>query len=296
MITSSDTADGEAGRADVAEGHDPDGLDRLDGVEAAARRLLRDLDARPLSARSLVLSFLLGTHPPAMSAARLVAFGELFGLRAGTVRTALSRMVASGDATVDDGRYRLAGRLLDRQARQDLSQAPAATAWDGAWWTAIVVGEDRSVTDRRHFRAAMEDARLGELRPDLWMRPANVAAPAARDDVVVTRGPFVSGDPADLARRLWDLPATENVSRELLAVLEALGHELDDAGSATRVLPLTFEVSAACVRHLRVEPQLPAELVDMPFGRRLRDVYTDVNARFLRAMDAHLRAVVGGRS
>ena len=48
---------------------------------------------RPLDARSVVLSTLLGTDPPRMPVARLVRAGEIFGLRPGTVRTALTRMV-----------------------------------------------------------------------------------------------------------------------------------------------------------------------------------------------------------
>lgn len=262
--------------------------DTPDGLEPAARRLLDDLEVRPLSARSLLLSFLLGTHPPQVSAARLVAFGELMGLRPGTVRTALSRMVAAGEAETDAGRYRLTGRLLERQEQQDRGQRRADGPWDGTWWTAIVVAGERSVTERRRFRSAMLGSRLGELRPDLWMRPANLPPPPPRQELVVTRGPLVSGDAAELTARLWDTAAVEATSDRLLHVLEPLGTQVTTA-SPEQVLPLTFEVSAACVRHLRVEPQLPAELAEMPVSARLREVYADVNTRFRTALDRHLR-------
>jgi hypothetical protein len=45
-----------------------------------------------------MVSALLGTDPPALPPERLARVGALFGLRAGTVRTALSRMVTNGDA------------------------------------------------------------------------------------------------------------------------------------------------------------------------------------------------------
>src|SRR3954470_1143428 len=79
-------------------------------------------ERNPLSARSVVASTLLGMHPPVLSARVLVKSGELFGIAEGTTRTALSRMVNAGELVVEDRSYRLAGRLLERQARQDVSR------------------------------------------------------------------------------------------------------------------------------------------------------------------------------
>ncbi len=266
----------------------------VERLASSTRRLLDDLDARPLSARSLLLSFLLGTHPPDVSAARLVDVGELFGLRPGTVRTAMSRMVAAGDATAEHGRYRLAGRLLERQREQDRGLHPTDVRWDRTWWTAIVTADGRTATERRHFRSAMVGARLGELRPDLWMRPANTPEPEPRPGLLVTRGPLVSGDERTLTDRLWDLATIESTSARLTEVLvplgDALGDEHDDPAA---VLPTLFEVSAACVRHLRVEPQLPPSLASMPASRELRRTYADINRRFRAALDEYLRGTPG---
>ncbi len=52
---------------------------------------------RPLTARSIVASALLGTHPPVLRGQLLVRLGELFGVAEGTTRVALSRMVAAGE-------------------------------------------------------------------------------------------------------------------------------------------------------------------------------------------------------
>ena len=196
-------------------------------------------------------------------------------------------MVASGEATVDEGRYRLAGRMLERQRQQDAGLVAPDRAWNGEWWTAIVVGIDRSVRERRDFRSAMVGGRMGELRPDLWMRPANTAEPSARDDVVMTCGPLISGDPVELANRLWDTTAIEETAARLDRALVDLQRALDEArDDADRLLPLAFDVSAACVRFLRTEPQLPASLVPMPASHQLRTTYRTFNRRFL----AHLRA------
>ena len=98
------------------------------------------VDERPLTARSVIASTLLGTTPPRLPGRLLVRAGALFGLAEGTVRTALSRMVAAGELTADDGTYALAGPLLARQARQDESRRAvvAAETWDGGWTMAVV--------------------------------------------------------------------------------------------------------------------------------------------------------------
>ena len=102
---------------------------------------------RPFNARSLVLSILLGLDPPVLPVRSLVAIGELFDIAPGTMRTALSRMVAGGDLSVDDAGYRLVGRLLERKAAQDIGRRPAPGSWDGTWWVAVVT---RATTlDRR---------------------------------------------------------------------------------------------------------------------------------------------------
>ena len=73
----------------------------------------------------------------------LVRAGELFGFAEGTVRVALSRMVATGELqAVGTGRYRLAGHLLERQARQDESRRAPSRRWNGDWLTADTLKVD----------------------------------------------------------------------------------------------------------------------------------------------------------
>ena len=170
------------------------------GITALGRGSLLD----PLSPRSIVLSVLLGSHPPRMPVGRILEFTSLFDLADGTVRTALSRMVAAGDLVNDDGTYRLVGRLVERQAQQDAGRSDPPITWDGTWWTVAVLKERRPMAERRSFRAWAIGARLGELRPDLWLRPANIGIPDDPPDALITRGSLVTGDEPRLVAHLWD--------------------------------------------------------------------------------------------
>ena len=134
---------------------------------------LRD-DTRPLTARSVVASTLLGVRPSVLPPRSLVASAGLFGIAEGAVRTALSRMVVAGELTLDDGRYALSGPFLSRRERQDESRNGVGGPWDGEWEMAVVEGERRPAADRTALRAAMRALRFGELREGVWLRPANL--------------------------------------------------------------------------------------------------------------------------
>lgn len=252
-----------------------------------------DVDAlglEPLSARSLVLSVLLGSHPPRLTGRQLVAVAELFDIRGGTVRTALSRMVASGDLVGDDGDYSLGTRMLQRQRQQDEGRHAPPARWDGRWYTAIAAADARSVAERRAFRAAMTGARMGELRPDIWMRPANITLPDRPEDVLITWGELDADEPLSLVRQLWDLDELQGRATMLLAALETHRPTLDLDDPS--VLPDTFMLSAAAVRFLRTEPQLPTELSPDPWAPpELRPAYDDFEAAFQRLLRTFLRSL-----
>jgi phenylacetic acid degradation operon negative regulatory protein len=239
----------------------------------------------PLSPRSIVLSVLLGTHPPSMPVGRLLDFTSLFGITAGTTRTALSRMVMQGELANDEGVYRLSGRLLERQSQQDAGREERPTTWDGTWWLVAVLADRRSVADRRVFRLRATGARLGELRPDTWLRPANIDVPVDLADALITRGPLVSGDDATLVRRLWDLDAIDATARALISALRSTSTKLgDDPGDSA--LADAFVQLAACQRFLRTEPQLPEALDPGRSSVELRAAYADVVVRFQQRLAA----------
>ncbi len=237
--------------------------------------------SRPLTPRSIVLSLLLGSHPPKMPVGRILEFTSLFGLSDGAVRTALSRLVATGDVDNDEGAYQLTGRLLIRQAEQDSGRDDPPARWDRTWWSVTVLPERRPVAERRAFRTRAAGARLGELRPDVWFRPANIELPPdtfEQDDVVVTRSTLLAGDDHVLARRLWHFDALGHTADKHLAQLERSAVELEGGGDNT--LAEVFAALAAAQRFLRVEPQLPAEVDPPPAGAAVRAAYGEVVERF----------------
>lgn len=206
---------------------------------------------RPLSARSVVLSLLLGSHPPELPVRALVDAGELFEIAEPTLRVALTRMVSTGDLERTDGTYRLSARLLERQRRQDQA-LEAAGPWDGTWEMVVVTSTGRSAADRAGLRTTLADLRLAELREGTWVRPANLSRPLPSwpADLISTFRSVPDEDPAALVTRLWDLPAWNRTGRELLE---------DTAEAETAAERLT--VAASVVRHLRTDPALPAALL-----------------------------------
>lgn len=222
----------------------------------------------PLSARSAMLSLLLGSHPDRMSAAELVRAGEHFGIPAATVRVALTRAVAAGDLErdADDPRHYVLGeRLAARQRRQDEAVHDAETAWDGGWEMAVVVVTGRTGAERAALRERLASYRLAELREGVWTRPANLrrARGYADESVLVTFTATPDEDPADLATGLWDLAAWAGEGRRLLRRLER----------TTAPAP-RLAVAAHLVRHLAADPLLPAALLpaDWPAGA-MRSAY-----------------------
>jgi phenylacetic acid degradation operon negative regulatory protein len=230
-----------------------------------------------LSARSAVLSALLGSHPPSLSARHLVRIGALFGIAEGTVRVALSRMVAAGDLSQAAGRYTLSARLVERQGRQDESRAPHTRPWDGTWEIAVVTAERRAPADRAALRHTMATLRLAELREGTWMRPANLVR--EWPGTVTAQCTLIDGRPhGDPTALLWDLDGWAAEARRL-------ERSLDRADG----LAEGFMVSAAVLRHLLADPLLPGELLppDWP-GGGLRARYDDFDRRYRQELQRHL--------
>lgn len=226
-----------------------------------------DLTPRPLSARSVVLSLLLGTHPPELPVRELVRLVDGFGIGGPTVRAALSRMAAAGDLRRTDTGYRLSERLLERQRRQDEAVHPRTRAWKGDWETVVVTATGREPAERADLRARLTALRLAELREGVWLRPANLCRPLpAGLDRVAERLDSRPGRPGrELASRLWPLDDWSATAWALLARVDRAGRPAD-----------RLAAFAAVVRHLLADPVLPPELLPARWpGGALRDAYTD---------------------
>ena len=245
---------------------------------------------RPLTARSVLASVLLGTDPPWLPTPLLVRTAALFGISEGSTRTALSRMSAAGEVVGEGGGYRLAGRLVARQARQASSRRADVREWDGTWEVVTIEGDGaRSAADRAALRGALGALRLAELREGVWARPDNLApdrSPDARAVADAWCRTWLGADPTPPpdAGALWDLTGWAETAQVLRAEMARLlgGFERGDPAA----LAQGFVTSAAVLRHLQADPLLPVELTPhrWPGGplRRDYDRYDDAYRRVLR--------------
>ncbi|MDG9720980.1 PaaX family transcriptional regulator C-terminal domain-containing protein [Streptomyces sp. DH24] len=237
-----------------------------------------ELELRPLSARSVVLSLLLGTHPAELPVRELTRAVERFDVGGSTLRAALSRMVAAGDLRRTDTGYRLSDRLLERQRRQDEAVEPRTRAWDGDWEMVVVTATGRGPAERAELRTRLAALRLAELREGVWLRPANLIRPLP-DDLgrVAEHYTACPGRPApEAAADLWPLDAWSARAR---ALLDRVARE--DRPAAR------LAAFAAVVRHLLADPVLPPALLPAGWpGPALRAAYAGYQRETARAVTA----------
>ncbi|WP_068181005.1 PaaX family transcriptional regulator C-terminal domain-containing protein [Mycobacterium sp. UM_CSW] len=268
-------------------------------MPALPRSRASDLvDSRPLSARSVLASALLGSDRGRLTVAELVAVASLFGISPGAARTCLWRMVSAGELTADDGSYALAGRLSDRRQRVDEAARlddTAAHRWDGTWELAIVALERRSATDRLELRKAATALHLAELREGVWIRPDNLdpqrfPALTAVLDQQCTRFHGAATDiTAAHVRALFSLDEWAANARALIEAMDA-ALDADTRDDSTESFTYEFALSIAVVRHLQLDPLLPVELAgdDWP-GQDLRRGYRRFDRAFKRRMNGAFR-------
>lgn len=221
---------------------------------------------RPVSARSAILTILLGADEPSLTSREICAATTRVGYAESTARVAASRMVAAGDMIRDGRSYTLSEPLLERRRRVDAAHTPQLRDWSGDWELVVITATGRSPADRAALRIELARLGLAELREGVWMRPDNLVRswPAHVDDVARRMVVRPVEDPAVLAAQLWDLDGWATQGRALLDLAES-----DDENTR-------FTAVAAIVRHLLSDPLLPAEL--RPDGwpaDRLRAAYDD---------------------
>ncbi|GAT05780.1 PaaX family transcriptional regulator C-terminal domain-containing protein [Mycolicibacterium fortuitum] len=229
-----------------------------------------------MTARSVVLSVLLGAHPAWASAAELIRLTADFDIKEPTLRVALTRMVSAGDLVRSEDGYRLSDRLLNRQRRQDDAIDPRLRAYDGQWLTLVITSVGTDARTRASLRNTLQQFRFGELREGVWIRPDNLeqALPeeiTGRVRLLHTR----DDDPAGLAAELWDLPGWRRTGEQLL-----------DEMTAAADVPGRFVAAAGIVRHLLADPVLPDELLPEGWpGAHLRRAYNDFAAELVDRRD-----------
>ncbi len=271
---------------------------------------------RPLSARSVLASALLGADQPQLTVGQLIAMASLFGISDGAARTCLWRMVVNGELTSNGGSYALAGALLERRHRVDeasrIEDAAAASrdgtgtdngqnTWDGTWELAVVSHERRSATDRHALRRAATALHLAELREGVWLRPDNLdpgrlpGMRAVLDRQCVHFHGAATDIPAETVRTIFNLDdwATDahrltHAMRDEVGTVESLAG--DRAEDTVEVAGYLFALSIAVVQHLQLDPLLPAELIPAQWpGRALRRTYRDFDKAFKRRLNMAFR-------
>ncbi len=225
-----------------------------------------------MTARSVVLSVLLGAHPAWATASELIRLTEDFDIKEPTLRVALTRMVSAGDLVRSEDGYRLSDRLLARQRRQDDAINPQPRSWDGTWTTLVITSVGIDARARATLRTMLQQNRFGELREGVWLRPDNLKLTLPNE--VLSRVRVLHGyddRAAELAAQLWDLPGWARTGRQLL----------EDIAAANDI-PGRFVAAAGMVRHLLTDPVLPDELVpdDWP-GSALRKSYAQFAAELV---------------
>jgi phenylacetic acid degradation operon negative regulatory protein len=242
----------------------------------------------------------LGADEGRLTVAELVAVASLFGISAGAARTCLWRMVSNGELTADDGSYALAGRLSERRERVDDASRidVAARRWDGTWELAVVALERRSASDRLELRKAATALHLVELREGVWFRPDNLdpqrfpTLRAVLDQQCTHFHGAATDITADRVRSLFSLDEWADDARVLIEAMDvALKASARD--ESTETITYEFALSIAVVRHLQLDPLLPAELIgDHWPGHTLRSTYR----RFDRAFKQRIARLSAGHS
>lgn len=271
----------------------------MPAVDKRRTRVSELIGDRPLSARSVLASALLGADEPHLTVGELVAMASLFGISAGAARTCLWRMVAGGELTSDDGSYALAGRLLERRQRVDEASRiddAAPRRWDGTWELAIVSLERRPAAERLELRKAATALHLAELREGVWIRPDNLdpqRLPGFRA-VLDQQCTHFHGAATDItAGTMQSLFCLDAWTEDARTLIDAMNDELDATGSGTDTtehFTYRFALSIAVVRHLQLDPLLPDELTpDRWPGRALRTTYRRFDDAFKKRMNNAFR-------
>ena len=248
-----------------------------------------------LSARSVLATALLGADQPHLTVGELVAMASLFGISDGAARTCLWRMVANGELTSDDGTYALAGRLARTAStrrrgipdRCVLGHGVALGSWRWSRWNA-----GRRPIGLR-LRKAATALHLAELREGVWIRPDNLdpdrlpTLRAVLDLQCVHFHDAATDIPAATVRSLFSLDDWAADARRLTL---AMRDEIDVEAVAAEDFAYQFGLSVTVVRHLQLDPLLPAELIPQEWpGHDLRSTYRRFNDVFKQRLNTAFR-------
>jgi phenylacetic acid degradation operon negative regulatory protein len=237
----------------------------------------------------VLLSTLLGVRPPRLRRNHLLAMAELFGVGEATADAVLADLVAVGDVSYENGRYRLGTRLTQRQRRQDQVRTDPRQRWNGRWSLAVVDpalgdGDGDGREQAGEVQRALIDLAYARWRDGVWLRPDNLglryATVLQRSCTVWTADVPAGLDGRVITARLWDLDGWAEQAR---ALLDGFAGSLDIAGR--------FLVAVRAQHHLLRDPLLPDGLA--PPGWPAQQLRTDFD-RFATELEAELALFLRG--
>ena len=245
------------------------------------------------NARSLVLDLLSTLRRGAMPVRAMVEAAALFRIAEGSVRVALTRLLAEGLVERDErGLYRLGRAAAPVQQRviawRDLDSR--LRPWSGGW-IGVFDGRAAKPPSRAAQRRSARALGLTGFRAfarGLALRPDNLAGGAARlreelSALGAAPGAVVCElrelDPVSdaRARRLWDADDLVAQYRRHRQRLEASTRRLRSR-SAQIAMVETFRVGGAALRMLAHDPLLPEAIVTAAERRALVDAMIDYDA------------------
>lgn len=225
------------------------------------------------TARSFVLDLLSTLRRGAMPVRALVESAALFEIAEGSVRVALTRLLAEGLVERDErGSYRLGANAEPVRSRvatwRDLGAR--LRAWSGAW---IGVFDARAPTrlEQRKRRRALDLLGFRPLARHLEVRPDNLVGGVdrVRDELaalglapgaVVCELRALDAVTEARARTLWDADALVADYRRHCRAIEASARRLRTRGDE-RAMVESFRVGGAALHTLAKDPLLPEPIV-----------------------------------
>jgi phenylacetic acid degradation operon negative regulatory protein len=227
---------------------------------------------QPPRARSFVLDLVGTLRGGSMPVRTLVDAGALFGLSAGTIRVAVTRLQASGHIERDErGSYRLgvATRVMATHIAAWQRAPERRSPWNGDWIGVLARGDARG---RRDDARILELWGLRQLAGQLWVRPANLVEATQG----VRRGLAEAGaggsttvftlrdlDPADeaRARALWPTQELDRGYRDTIDRLRASARRLAASDDPAAMVE-SFRLGGQAIRLVVRDPLLPDEMID----------------------------------
>ncbi len=247
--------------------------------------------ATHLSARELILTLIDSSRATSLPVSYFVAAAELFDMDQGGVRVALARLVRDGSLISEDrGVYQLGSRAGTLQSLvRNWSRAEAALVpWAGDWITTLVGHLTRSVKAQvRSNERALRLFGFAELKPDLWVRPANLARDLNeirsdllalglhRDSLCAQVRTFDPSDVLDPAV-LWDTRRLSQRYKRHIRLLSESTRRLESMAEDAAARE-TLLVGRQVTRDILLDPFLPDALVDAASRRQMISTMIDYN-------------------